>query len=202
MTQIYDAAGSLQVVVYTYDSWGKVLSMKDAAGNDITSDTNMETYLGLMYLLIVIIILLCYMIQMALMDSGLTLGKGGKQELMRLIQVHIHKDIHMYVKTAKNMHKTDGSPHDGSSGKPPKKVLKKLKEKTGWDWNKKAKVYDKNPTIKIVNDRGDILGYITSTGKIKYYSGMGYNSFYFMPDFNIKLPSFNFSFNSIPIFRW
>ena len=33
----------------------------------------------------------------------------------------------------------DGSPHDknnNSSGSPPAKVLKKLKEKTGWDWNK------------------------------------------------------------------
>lgn len=90
----------------------------------------METYLGLMYSLIAIIILLCYRIQMALMESGLTLGKVGKQELMRLIQVHKHKDMYMY------------------------------------------------------------------------YSGMGYNSFYFMPDFNFNLPNFNFSFNSIPIFGW
>jgi hypothetical protein len=64
--------------------------------------------------------------------------------------------------------------------------FKKLKEKNGWDWNKKAKAYDKNPTIQIVNDRGDILVYVTSTSKIKYYSRMGYNSFYFMPNYNIK----------------
>lgn len=48
MTQIYDAAGSLQVL-YTYDSWGKVLSIKDAVGNDITNDANIGKLNSLRY---------------------------------------------------------------------------------------------------------------------------------------------------------
>lgn len=49
--------------------------------------------------------------------------------------------VHLSYKDGKKTYSQndDGSPHDknnNSSGSPPAKVLKKLKEKTGWDWNK------------------------------------------------------------------
>jgi len=48
VTQIYDVAGSLQVQ-YTYDAWGKILSIKDGNGNEITSDTNIGKLNSLRY---------------------------------------------------------------------------------------------------------------------------------------------------------
>ena len=249
VTQIYNEAGDLQAA-YTYDSWGKILSIKDGAGNEVTSDSSIgklnslryrgyyyddETgffYVGSRYynpewgrflnadaqvgingdLLGANVFAYCDNNPIMLYDPNgfdgkwIDLGKGWEARIdaadtstQTQRHVHVCKDGKEYAQNK------DGSPHDGSSGKPPKKVLKKLKEKTGWDWNEKARAYDKNPTMHIVTDGGDIVGYVTSTGKIKYYSGMGYNnSLYFMPDFNFNLPSFsfNFSFNSIPILGW
>ena len=48
VTQIYDVAGVLQVL-YTYDAWGKILSIKDGNGNEITSDTNIGKLNSLRY---------------------------------------------------------------------------------------------------------------------------------------------------------
>ena len=48
VTQIYDVAGVLQVL-YTYDTWGKILSIKDGNGNEITSDTNIGKLNSLRY---------------------------------------------------------------------------------------------------------------------------------------------------------
>ena len=36
---IYDSSYN-QIVSYTYDSWGKILSVKDSNGNEITDPTN------------------------------------------------------------------------------------------------------------------------------------------------------------------
>jgi RHS repeat-associated protein len=248
VTKIYDEAGILQAS-YTYDAWGKVLSIKDGNGNEITSNSNIgnlnslrfrsyyyddETglfYVGSRYynpewgrflnadaqvgvngdLLGANVFAYCDNNPIMLYDPNgfdgqwIDLGKGWKARIdpadtNTLEQRHAH----VYGDGKKYTQNKDGSPGDGSSGKPPKKVLKKLEEKTGWDWNKKAKAYDKHPTHYIINDGGDIVGYVTSTGKVKYYGGSGSYGFYFMPDFNFSLPSFNFnfSFNSIPIFGW
>jgi RHS repeat-associated protein len=40
---LYDEAG-VQVVAYTYDSWGKLVSIKDQNGNDVTDDNNSVGY--------------------------------------------------------------------------------------------------------------------------------------------------------------
>ncbi len=48
VTQIYDEAGSLQVV-YAYDSWGRILSVKDGSGNEITDDNNVGRLNSLRY---------------------------------------------------------------------------------------------------------------------------------------------------------
>ncbi len=48
VTQIYDETGTLQVL-YTYDAWGKVLSIKDGNGNEITSDMNIGVLNSLRY---------------------------------------------------------------------------------------------------------------------------------------------------------
>ena len=39
VTQIYNKARDLQTA-YTYGSWGKILSIKDGEGNEVTSDSN------------------------------------------------------------------------------------------------------------------------------------------------------------------
>ena len=36
-------------VLYTYDAWGKILSIKDGNGNEITSDTNIGKLNSLRY---------------------------------------------------------------------------------------------------------------------------------------------------------
>ncbi|HHV11341.1 MAG TPA: RHS repeat protein [Clostridiales bacterium] len=48
VTQIYDAAGTLQVQ-YAYDTWGKILSIKDGNGTDITSDVSIGKLNSLRY---------------------------------------------------------------------------------------------------------------------------------------------------------
>jgi RHS repeat-associated protein len=48
VTQIYDETGTLQVL-YTYDAWGKVLSIKDGNGSEITSGTNIGILNSLRY---------------------------------------------------------------------------------------------------------------------------------------------------------
>lgn len=48
VTQIYNDAGSLQAV-YTYDSWGKILSIKDGNGNDITDENHIGNLNSLRY---------------------------------------------------------------------------------------------------------------------------------------------------------
>ena len=57
-----------------------------------------------------------------------------------------HGDRHIHVDSKRlNKHYSqdeDGFPHDGNQGSPPKKVKKRLKEKTGWDWDAKEKSYE------------------------------------------------------------
>ena len=48
VTQIYNEAGDLQAA-YTYDSWGKILSIKDGAGNEVTSDSSIGKLNSLRY---------------------------------------------------------------------------------------------------------------------------------------------------------
>jgi RHS repeat-associated protein len=48
VTQIYDEAGTLQVS-YSYDAWGKILSIKDGNGNEITDDNNIGKLNSLRY---------------------------------------------------------------------------------------------------------------------------------------------------------
>jgi YD repeat-containing protein len=40
---LYDNAGT-QVASYTYDTWGKLVSIKDQNGNDVTNDTTHVGY--------------------------------------------------------------------------------------------------------------------------------------------------------------
>ena len=48
VTQIYDEIGTLQAS-YSYDAWGKILSIKDDNGNEITDDTNIGKINSLRY---------------------------------------------------------------------------------------------------------------------------------------------------------
>ena len=60
--------------------------------------------------------------------------------------IHVEKNGREYSQNE------DGSPHDGSSGKPDKKVIAALKNKMNWDWNKKEQSYkfSKNPSSLII----------------------------------------------------
>ena len=73
--------------------------------------------------------------------AGITykLSKGWKaridsQDTNTKVKRHIHvsRDGEHYAQCE------DGEPHDGTTGTPPKSVLKELKQTVGWDWNKKA----------------------------------------------------------------
>lgn len=48
VTQIYNKARDLQTA-YTYGSWGKILSIKDGEGNEVTSDSNIGKLNSLRY---------------------------------------------------------------------------------------------------------------------------------------------------------
>jgi hypothetical protein len=44
----------------------------------------------------------------------------------------------------------DGSSHDNSIGSPPNKIKEKLKEKTGWDWDKMVML---NPSRRLIEQQ-------------------------------------------------
>ena len=52
------------------------------------------------------------------------------------------RHIHIYNGKDSYSQNDDGSPHDGSSGSPPKSVRKEVKEKSGWNWDEKEKSYN------------------------------------------------------------
>lgn len=56
--------------------------------------------------------------------------------------IHIKKGKYSYAQNE------DGSPHDGSTGSPPKSVKEYLK-KSGWDWDQKAQSWENknNPQL-------------------------------------------------------
>ena len=59
------------------------------------------------------------------------------------------RHIHVENKGEKYSQNKDGSPHDGSTGSPPKKVKKALKKVANWDWDKKVTSWEnsQNPLI-------------------------------------------------------
>ena len=62
----------------------------------------------------------------------------------------------------------DGSPHDdgnNSQGTPPKKILETLKNKKGWDWNKKQDDWVKKCKISL-DEAGFVINY--PDGKVGY----------------------------------
>jgi len=94
------------------------------------------------------------------------------------------RHIHIEKNGKKYSQNEDGSPHDGSTGAPPNRILKELKEKNIWDWE------------------GNFVGnpdYAVSLDKCFY----GMPGFYYVPiaDTGIAiipaLPSVSFSFPSL-----
>lgn len=132
------------------------------------------------------------------------LGQGWKARIDAMNPDTVtQRHVVVYKNGEKYAQNKDGSPHDGSKGKPPKKVLERLKAKTGWDWNKKAKNYDKNPTQYIICDTREVYGYITSTGEIKEVNKINnISGSYYMPNINFSGYSFEYSFYSEPILGW
>ena len=53
------------------------------------------------------------------------------------------RHIHVWNGKKEYSQNDDGSPHHGSSGRPPKSIRKQLKEKGVWDWDAKEKNYKK-----------------------------------------------------------
>ena len=80
-------------------------------------------------------------------------------------QTNAHGDKHVHLDSEQNgkhySQNEDGSPHDkgnNSSGDPPSKVKKKLKEKTGWDWDAKAESYEGSQEISLdLGNLGDVI---------------------------------------------
>lgn len=58
------------------------------------------------------------------------------------------KHIHVFNGRKTYSQNDDGSPHDGSTGSPPKSIKKKIKENSGWDWDAKEKQYKDNQNNK------------------------------------------------------
>jgi hypothetical protein len=69
------------------------------------------------------------------------IGKGwtARIDSDRSGAVNGRQHIHIYNGKYSYAQNDDGSPHDGSSGSPPKKVLKAVNKETGWDWQTKEK---------------------------------------------------------------
>jgi len=69
------------------------------------------------------------------------LGKGWNGRIERHGSGNgYQKHVHIYNGKQQWSQNDDGSPHDdgkNSPGGPPKKILKSLKDKKGWDWNEK-----------------------------------------------------------------
>lgn len=66
------------------------------------------------------------------------IGNGWKARIDRGNDGVPGHERHVHVWKGKDSYSQndDGSPHDGSTGNPPKSVQKKLKEKLGWEWKK------------------------------------------------------------------
>lgn len=58
------------------------------------------------------------------------------------------KHIHIYKNGESYSQNTDGSPHDGNIGKPPKKVREEAEDKTGWNWDEKEESYKEKQSEK------------------------------------------------------
>lgn len=75
------------------------------------------------------------------MAVTIDLGKGWSARIERHgTGEGYQRHLHIYNGKQSWAQNEDGSPHDdgnNSSGPPPKKVLKVLKDKKGWDWNAK-----------------------------------------------------------------
>ena len=85
------------------------------------------------------------------------------------------RHIHVEKNGKKYSQNEDGSPHDGSSGKPDKKVIIALKNKMNWDWNKKEQSYkfSINPSILHLYNCGMETGNCTC-GILHTFSISGY----------------------------
>ncbi len=70
------------------------------------------------------------------------LGKGWKYRIDPAnTSTKTNKHIHVWNGKENYSQNEDGSPHDGSSGSPPKSIKDKIKDKSGWDWDAKEKAY-------------------------------------------------------------
>ncbi len=83
-----------------------------------------------------------------IMSQNIDIGQGwtarkDKANPSKGTKKHMHVDSPRGKKWAQN---DKGSLRHGT-GRPPKKVLKRLKEKTGWDWEKREKAYDQKNKI-------------------------------------------------------
>ena len=67
------------------------------------------------------------------------LGNGWKGRIERNTSGNNEGKKHVHVYNGKESYSQneDGSPHDGSTGTPPKKIRKKLNNAKGWDWDSK-----------------------------------------------------------------
>ena len=102
------------------------------------------------------------------------------------------RHIHFTHGTTKYSQNIDGSPHDGTKGSPPKKLLKQVKEKGIWDWEANRASWEKSK--KIIGTPGKNLPSINTDPFLKLVYGNG------SPNLSV-LPQVNFSpvFAPVPV---
>ena len=97
------------------------------------------------------------------------LGKGWK---VRIENAHVDngkgQHVHLVYKDGKKnwSQNDDGTPHDknnNSPGSPPDKVLERLQEETGWDWNRKMSEWAEQVNVKtyLVQGSGQSIAVLT-----------------------------------------
>ncbi|WP_147584666.1 RHS repeat-associated core domain-containing protein [Faecalispora jeddahensis] len=101
------------------------------------------------------------------------------------------RHIHVERRKEKFAQNKDGSPHDGSSGSPPKSVRKELKEKANWDWDKKAKSWDNQQQASLLHvypcgaDEGECVCHLYNSGS--YFNYFGFSPY--APNIPAPVPS-------------
>jgi len=79
------------------------------------------------------------------------LGRGWSARIERGVPPQDQRHVHVIDRNGNHWSQNDdGSPHDrgnNSGGNPPRRVLERLKERTGWDWREKQNSWVETITI-------------------------------------------------------
>ncbi|MCL2841820.1 MAG: RHS repeat-associated core domain-containing protein, partial [Defluviitaleaceae bacterium] len=100
------------------------------------------------------------------------LGRGWRVRIERGVYPNTQRHVHIYNGRQHWSQNEDGSPHDrggNSPGNPPNRVLRDLKDRTGWDWIERQNNWISQIAItNIFTDGGSFTEVVFPSGTVAY----------------------------------